>query len=105
MAFLEKANKDPNEGQTAKSASNTKQAFKTTDSGAQVPAVLKSAVKDAFYTSDADEPFEPVCLNWDEDGKGLPDEGSFICALLSSGVALLPKVLLLFMRINQFSPC
>ncbi|KAI1846521.1 hypothetical protein JX265_004955 [Neoarthrinium moseri] len=74
MAFLDKANKDPSEGY-AKSAS--KQDFKATDAGVQVPAVLKSAVKDAFYTSDADEPFVPVCLNWDEGGKGLPDEEEF----------------------------
>ncbi|KAI4593204.1 hypothetical protein KJ359_009932 [Pestalotiopsis sp. 9143b] len=77
MAFLNKANQDPSEGQAVKSASSAKQTYKTTDSGAQVPAVLKSAVKDAFYTSDADEPFEPVCLNWDEGGKGLPDEEEF----------------------------
>lgn len=80
MAFLNKANQDPSEGQAVKSSSSAKQTFKTTDSGAQVPAVLKTAVKDAFYTSDADEPFEPVCLNWDEGGKGLPDEGTFAVA-------------------------
>lgn len=75
LSFLDKANQDPNAGH-AKSAS--KQEFKTTDSGAQVPAVLKSAVKDVFYVSDADEPFVPVCLNWDEGGRGLPDEGMYI---------------------------
>lgn len=80
MAFLNKANQDPSAGQAVKSSSSAKQTFKTTDSGAQVPAVLKTAVKDAFYTSDADEPFEPVCLNWDEGGKGLPDEGTFSIA-------------------------
>ncbi|KAM0815067.1 hypothetical protein AB5N19_00860 [Seiridium cardinale] len=76
MAFLNKANEDPSAGH-AKSAASAKHEFKTTDSGVQVPAVLKSAVKDAFYTSDADEPFVPVCLKWDEGGKGLPDEEEF----------------------------
>ncbi|KAH6656315.1 hypothetical protein BKA67DRAFT_654659 [Truncatella angustata] len=76
MSFLDKANQDPSAGH-AKSASSGKQEFKALDSGVQVPAVLKSAVKDAFYTSDADEPFTPVCLKWDEDGKGLPDEEEF----------------------------
>lgn len=74
MSFLDKANQDPSEGR-AKTASSGKREFKTTDSGVQVPAVLQSAVKDAFYVSDADEPFVPVCLKWDEGGNGLPDEG------------------------------
>lgn len=75
MSFLDKANQDPSAG-LAKSAASTKHEFKTTDSDVHVPAVLKSVVKDAFYTSDADEPFVPVCLRWNEDGKGLPDEGT-----------------------------
>jgi hypothetical protein len=74
LAFLDKANKDPSEG-VAKSASSQRQEFKATDSGAQVPAILESAIKGAYYSSDADEPFLPVCLKWDEGGKGLPDEG------------------------------
>lgn len=81
MAFLNKANEDPSKGSSSsgkKSASATgakMSQFKTTDSGASVPAVLRQATKDAFYTSDADEPFVPVYLAWDESGKGLPDEG------------------------------
>lgn len=74
MAFLDKANKDPNEGY-AKPQSSGKQEFKTTDSGAQIPAAIQEATKNSFYVSDADEPFVPVYLAWDESGKGLPDEG------------------------------
>ncbi|CAJ2511644.1 Uu.00g072690.m01.CDS01 [Anthostomella pinea] len=78
MAFLDKANQDPSEGQ-AKPQSSDKQKgeFKATDDGAAVPAALKEATKDSFYVSDADEPFVPVCLAWDEGGKGLPDEEEF----------------------------
>ncbi|KAI1422101.1 hypothetical protein F5Y12DRAFT_653643 [Xylaria sp. FL1777] len=73
MAFLDKANRDPSEGY-AKPQSNSKEEFKTTDDGAKIPAAIQEATKDAFYVSDADEPFVPVCLAWDEGGKGLPDE-------------------------------
>lgn len=78
MAFLNKANQDPGDGY-AKAANSTQQKgeFKATDTGAQVPAVLTEAVRNAFYVSDADEPFVPVCLSWDEAGKGLPDEEEF----------------------------
>jgi hypothetical protein len=79
MAFLDKANQDPSAGyQKAASSQAPKSGeFKTTDTGAQVPAVLAEAVRGAFYVSDADEPFHAVCLAWDEAGKGLPDEGMF----------------------------
>ncbi|KAI0466359.1 hypothetical protein F4859DRAFT_497887 [Xylaria cf. heliscus] len=76
MAFLDKANQDPNEGHV-KTQSRSKGEFKATDDGAQVPAAIQEATKDAFYVSDADEPFVPVCLAWDEGGKGLPDEEEF----------------------------
>ena len=70
-SFLDKVNQDPSGG-VAKTDSK-KEAFKTTDVGVAVPTVLKKAVVDAFYVSDADEPFELVGLNI-EGGK-LPDEG------------------------------
>ncbi|KAI1110037.1 hypothetical protein F5Y14DRAFT_466157 [Nemania sp. NC0429] len=76
MAFLEKANRDPNEGY-AKPQSSGGEPFKATDDGAQIPAAIQEATRDAFYVSDADEPFVPVCLAWDETGKGLPDEEEF----------------------------
>ncbi|KAF3070717.1 hypothetical protein GL218_00578 [Daldinia childiae] len=76
MAFLNKANKNPSEGYT-KAQSANKQDFKATDEGAQIPAVIQEATNDSFYVSDADEPFVPVYLAWDESGKGLPDEEEF----------------------------
>ena len=75
MAFLDKANKDPNEG-VAKTQSKGKVELKAVDSGVRVPAGLKKATSDAFYISDADEPFVPVCLKFD--GKKLPDEGQLL---------------------------
>lgn len=86
MAFLEKANRDPNEGYeqpgvaaaAAGSGSGSKGPFKNMDKGAEVPEAIAAVTgkkKELFYTSDADEPFEPVVLGWDEAGKSLPDEG------------------------------
>jgi hypothetical protein len=78
MSFLDKANKDPSEGydKGVNNASSGKGGqFKTTDVGVEVPRVLVKVTKEAFYTSDADEPFEAVGLRWDEGGRGLPDEG------------------------------
>lgn len=80
MAFLDKANRDPNEGYAKpqnSSSSGGGASFKATDDGAQIPAAIQEATREAFYVSDADEPFVPVCLAWDETGKGLPDEGAF----------------------------
>ncbi|KAJ3555234.1 hypothetical protein NPX13_g10397 [Xylaria arbuscula] len=81
MAFLDKANRDPNEGYAAPQSSS-KAELKTTDDGAKIPAAIQEATKDAFYVSDSDEPFVPVSLAWDEGGKGLPDEGALIHASL-----------------------
>lgn len=78
MAFLDKANQDPNEGVAQ---SDGKVEFKATDAGVEIPKVLKEATKDAWYTSDADEKFVPVALKYS--GKGLPDEGLFLRFLLS----------------------
>jgi hypothetical protein len=71
-AFLDKANEDPNKG-IAKTQSSGKIQLKAVDHGVEIPASLKKATEDAFYISDADEPFEPVCLK--HSGKSLPDEG------------------------------
>jgi len=77
MDFLDKANQDPSEGTAKSQSSSKKKEFKATDQGVQPPAPLVKIAKDAFYTSDADEPFVPVALNWDASGKDLPDEGTF----------------------------
>jgi hypothetical protein len=80
-AFLDKANEDPSKGVANTQSKDQKVELKAVDSGVEVPAVLKKVTKDAFYVSDADEPFVPVCLKGA--GKGLPDEGLFSsCQLL-----------------------
>ena len=72
-SFLDQANQDTGGGQTASTASK-KVNLKTIDSA--VPAPLKKI--DAYYVSDADEPFEPVSLKWDGgDDVGKLDESSF----------------------------
>lgn len=96
MAFLDKANKDPNEGYAKPaSSSGAKLEFRATDHGVQVPAALKEVVQDAFYVSDADEPFVPVALNWDEGGKGLPNEGTLIMRV---DITCVEQALLLYSR-------
>jgi len=89
MAFLDKANRDPSEGYAQNTTTSAGGPFKTTDAGVAVPKALKEATTDAFYTSDADEPFEAVALKWDESGKGLPDEGTypapFVVMMLQGG--------------------
>lgn len=85
MAFLNKANADPNAGIAAEAKKGKEhEELRTTDDGAAVPAAIRDAVRGAFYVSDADEPFVPVCLQLpsstgEEEGggerEGLPDEG------------------------------
>lgn len=79
MDFLNKANRDPLEGQPKKAAATAGGAsedgqLKTTEAGIETPATITRATKDAFYISEADEPFVPVALAWD---KGLPNEEEF----------------------------
>lgn len=97
MAFLNKANRDPFEGRSSSDVAKTqgeqqKQRLRATQPGVDVPAPLAALVarpEAAVYVSDADEPFEPVALAWDEGGRGLPDEGTF-CVLLSALFLLFP---------------
>jgi hypothetical protein len=89
MAFLNKANEDPARNSTAAAAdqdSKKKKGFRTRQEGVEVPAPLLRVCGngDAFYASDADEPFEVVALAWDEAGRGLPDEGEFLFGFFSS---------------------
>jgi len=74
-AFLDKANQDPNEG-ISKPASEGKMTFKAVDDKSAVPKALQKATEDAFYVSDADEPFEAVSLKLSSKAGGLPDEGA-----------------------------
>lgn len=75
MDFLNKANEDPSAGSAAAQSSRGKKELKAADHGADIPQPLVTATKDAFYVSDADEPFVPVSLAW-EKGEGLPNEGT-----------------------------
>lgn len=79
MAFLNKANQDAEEGQAAAASSAQsagQRTFKTTDEGSVLPKSIADVLKDAFYVSEADEPFKGVSLKWKGEG-GLPDEVEF----------------------------
>jgi hypothetical protein len=67
MSFLDKANADLNAGRSQAQATETART-ETVDANTQVPAQLQSV--DAYYVSDADEPFEPVALRWEGAEKG-----------------------------------
>ncbi|KAL4943485.1 hypothetical protein BDV06DRAFT_210983 [Aspergillus oleicola] len=77
MSFLDKANSDLDAGrsqQTTQSSGGAR--TETVDINVKVPTPLTSV--DAFYISDADEPFEPVALRWEGAAKGKwPDSSSF----------------------------
>ncbi|KAM3079356.1 hypothetical protein ACMFMG_005790 [Clarireedia jacksonii] len=75
MAFLNKANEDPSAGTSKASAKSKKHEFKTTDDDVDVPSILVKATKDAWYVSDADEPFVVVVLKLGEGG--MPNEDTF----------------------------
>lgn len=70
-SFLEKANQDPSGGKPS-TQSTKKVSTKSVDT--EVPKVLEQV--DEYYTSDADEPFEPVSLKWKSDK--LPSAGMSI---------------------------
>ncbi|KAI9799233.1 MAG: hypothetical protein M1833_004111 [Piccolia ochrophora] len=68
-SFLDKANQDTSSGKaTAASSAAATNAINT-----DVPSALQKV--DQYYTSEADEPFEPVSLQWNE--PSLPDEEKF----------------------------
>ena len=73
-SFLDKANQDPSEGRS-KVQSGGKVELKALDKAAEVPKVLRDVAGEAYYVSDADEPFHGVCLKYS--GKTLPTEGSW----------------------------
>ncbi|TQV91493.1 hypothetical protein V2A60_008864 [Cordyceps javanica] len=75
MAFLNKANNDADEAHANK-ASKQAAPLKTLDAGQAAPQGIVAVCKEAVYTSDADEPFEPVSLKYAGDGT-LPDKEEF----------------------------
>lgn len=73
-SFLEKANADLNAGRTQPGSGTAR--TETVDTNVQVPKALQTV--DAYYISDADEPFEPVALKWEGARKGdWPTAGTF----------------------------
>ncbi|KAI9849037.1 MAG: hypothetical protein M1837_005928 [Sclerophora amabilis] len=68
-SFLDKANQDTGGAKAAASSKTGATRCVNTD----VPASLQKVEKD--YTSEVDEAFEPVSLQWE--GKSLPTEGEF----------------------------
>ncbi|KAL7937438.1 hypothetical protein V8C35DRAFT_292523 [Trichoderma chlorosporum] len=79
MAFLNKANQDADEGRAAAQSSRgagAQRTFKTTDEGSELPKSIAEVCRNAFYVSEADEPFKGVSLKWKGEG-GLPDEVEF----------------------------
>lgn len=87
IAFLEKANKDRDEAlehgkrqseiAAASAAAPEKRPFKALDEDQPIPVplLLQTKIRDRFYVSDADEPFETVSLRWAGAEHTLPDEG------------------------------
>ena len=72
-AFLDKANEDSSGATTRSKSKKEQKELRTTESGVAVPKELSSL--DAYYVSEADEPFEGVALKW-EDGE--LNEGEFL---------------------------
>lgn len=68
-SFLDQVNQDT--GASKVSSESNAATAKVTDT--DVPMELQHV--DQYYTSEADEPFEPVSLQWN--GKNMPSEGSF----------------------------
>ncbi|POS83528.1 hypothetical protein EPUL_003954 [Erysiphe pulchra] len=69
MEFLNKANEiDFQSNRTDKFE------LKSLDQNLEIPEVLQKATQEAYYISDADEPFVPVVLKVKD---GIPDEVSF----------------------------
>lgn len=95
MAFLNKANEDPNQGSASvaqQQGGAGKKELKAADQGAEIPQPLVAATRDAFYVSDADEPFVPVSLAWKK-GEGFPDEGMFLVLLLLCSLRIIREKL------------
>ncbi|KAL8690370.1 MAG: hypothetical protein Q9218_004165 [Villophora microphyllina] len=68
-SFLEQANQDT--GASNVSATSERTTTKAVDTN--VPVTLQKV--EQYYTSEADEPFEPVSLKWD--GNNMPSEKEF----------------------------
>lgn len=70
-AFLDQANQDTSASKTSTKRSSPAE---TKTVNTEVPALLQKVERFGTYTSEADEPFEPVSLRWD--GDELPTEST-----------------------------
>ena len=68
-SFLEQANQDTGVGKSSTKATGAGTKAVNTD----IPNHLQSI--EQYYTSEADEPFEPVSLKWS--GNNMPSESTF----------------------------
>ena len=68
-SFLDQANQDT--GATKASTKSSSAATKAVNT--DIPVAIQKV--DQYYTSEADEPFEPVSLKWS--GKNMPSESSY----------------------------
>lgn len=75
MAFLDKANRQREAGSNITETSAAQRVHtETVQAGVEVPPVLGRV--NAYYTSETDEPFEPVALRWGDAKRGIwPDKG------------------------------
>ncbi|KAJ5780195.1 hypothetical protein N7457_005355 [Penicillium paradoxum] len=78
MSFLDKANADVS-GQAPQGTDTIK--TETVHSSLSVPKPLQSV--NEYYTSDTDEPFEPVALKWDGAAKGAWPSADQLSSLIS----------------------
>lgn len=70
-SFLDQANQDTGASKASTQSKSKGMSTKTVDT--DVPAMLQKV--EQYYTSEADEPFEPVSLKWG--GKNMPSESTF----------------------------
>ena len=70
-SFLDQANQDTGASKASTQSKSKSVSTKAVDT--DVPATLQKV--EQYYTSEADEPFEPVSLRWN--GKNMPSESTY----------------------------
>ncbi|KJK60423.1 hypothetical protein P875_00053360 [Aspergillus parasiticus SU-1] len=105
MNFLNKANADLDTARAQQAQDSPTVRTETVETGVSVPAPLTSV--DAYYTSETDEPFEPVALRWDGASRGIFPDPSHLSNLISPNADLSSSITTLtpssFDPRNQYS--
>ncbi|KAE8336421.1 hypothetical protein BDV24DRAFT_141721 [Aspergillus arachidicola] len=105
MNFLNKANADLDAARAQQAQDSPTVRTETVETGVSVPAPLTSV--DAYYTSETDEPFEPVALRWDGASRGIFPDPSHLSNLISPNADLSSSITTLtpssFDPRNQYS--